>query len=387
MRFNSGNRDGKDSKRSYSRSNSSESRRFNESKTQSRGQRTRFSKSSDDDDEERPRRSNKFGEKRGKPFEKSRPSYRKSNRFDEQDDEFKPKFKSNNRKASRRDEQDNGFKNKFKSDNRRKRFDDDEPQYNRKPSFRKSAKSNNTEFTADEGIRINRYIANAGVCSRRDAEQYITAGVITINGKIITDLSTKVHYGDVVKFNNAPLMPEKKTYILLNKPKDYVTTTDDPHAEKTVMDLIGDAGKNRVYPVGRLDRATTGLLLLTNDGDLAEHLCHPKYNKQKIYQVTLDRKMTEEDIEKMLTGIELEDGLAKADDIEYCNPEDLCEVGVMIHSGKNRIIRRMFESMKYKVKKLDRVYYAGLTKKGLPRGKWRFLTEQEITMLKRGTYN
>lgn len=371
MRFNSENRNGREGQRSYSRPNSSESKRFNESKSQSGRQRTRFGKSSNNDDEELLRRSNKFGDKRGKSFEQSRPNFRKSNRYDERDDEFKPKFKSDS----------------YKSDKRTKRFGNDELQYNRKPSYRKPARSKNTEFTEDEGIRINRYIANAGVCSRRDAEQYITAGVITINGKIITDLSTKVHYGDVVKFNNAPLMPEKKTYILLNKPKDYVTTTEDPHAEKTVMDLIGDAGKNRVYPVGRLDRATTGLLLLTNDGDLAEHLCHPKYNKQKIYQVTLDRKMAEDDIEKMLTGIELEDGLAKADDIEYCNPDDLCEVGVMIHSGKNRIIRRMFESMKYKVKKLDRVYYAGLTKKGLPRGKWRFLTDQEITMLKRGTYN
>ena len=243
-----------------------------------------------------------------------------------------------------------------------------------------------SKYKEVDGIRLNRYIANAGVCSRRDAEQYILAGVITINGKVVTELATKVHYGDVVKFNNAPLMPERKTYILLNKPKDYVTTTEDPHAEKTVMDLIGDAGKNRVYPVGRLDRATTGLLLLTNDGDLAEHLCHPKYNKQKIYHVTLDRKVAEEDIEKLVNGIVLEDGMANADEIEYCNPENLAEVGVVIHNGRNRIVRRMFEALKYRVKKLDRVYYAGLTKKNLPRGKWRFLTEKEIAMLKRGTY-
>ena len=208
-----------------------------------------------------------------------------------------------------------------------------------------------SRYTEDDGVRLNRYIANAGVCSRRDAEQYILAGVITINGKVVTELATKVHYGDVVKFNNAPLMPERKTYILLNKPKDYVTTTEDPHAEKTVMDLIGDACKNRVYPVGRLDRATTGLLLLTNDGDLADHLCHPKYNKQKIYHVTLDRKVTEEDIEKLMTGVELEDGLATADEIEYCNPENYAEVGVVIHNGRNRIVRRMFEALKYKVNK------------------------------------
>lgn len=375
MRFTSENKNGRGAQRGHSRPNSSESKRFNESKSQSRGQRTRFEKSSDynNNDEDRPRRNNKFGETRGKSFDSAHRKFSKPNRFNDRDDEFKPKFKNGNRNQG----------------NRTSNFDDEEYQYARtkKPSFRKSSKNTNTTFTEDEGIRLNRYIANAGVCSRRDAEQYITAGVITINGKIVTELSTKVHYGDVVKFNNAPLMPEKKTYILLNKPKDYVTTTDDPHAEKTVMDLIGDAGKNRVYPVGRLDRATTGLLLLTNDGDLAEHLCHPKYNKQKIYQVTLDRKISNEDIEKMLTGIELEDGPAKADDIEYCNPDDLCEVGVMIHSGRNRIIRRMFEALKYKVKKLDRVYYAGLTKKGLPRGKWRFLTDQEITMLKRGTYN
>lgn len=237
-----------------------------------------------------------------------------------------------------------------------------------------------------EGTRLNRYIANAGICSRRDADKFIEAGVISINGKIVTELGTKVFYGDVVKFNDQPLMPEKKTYILLNKPKDYVTTLEDPHAEKTVMDLIGSAGKQRVYPVGRLDKSTTGLLLMTNDGDLTEKLSHPKYNKKKVYQATLDKVITQADMQKLFDGVTLEDGLIKADDIEYCNPDDKCEVGIVIHSGKNRVIRRMFEHLGYKVKKLDRVYYAGLTKKNLPRGKWRFLTDAEISMLKRGTY-
>jgi len=353
MRFNSEkNEGGRSGRQNHSGSNNSRSRRYNDSNPQSRGQRKHFGNQerSDEDFEHRPRpkKSHNYNDR----------LTHKYNRF-ENDDDFKPKYKKQHPASGK------PFHKDFNSKN----------------------KNDNSGFGDDEGIRLNRYIANAGVCSRRDAEQYITAGVITINGKVVTELATKVHYGDVVKFNNAPLMPEKKTYILLNKPKDYVTTTDDPHAEKTVMDLIGDASKNRVYPVGRLDRSTTGLLLLTNDGDLAEHLCHPRYNKQKIYQVTLDKKVEIEDIEKLLNGIELEDGPAKADEVEYCNPEDHREVGVVIHSGRNRIVRRMFESLGYKVKKLDRVYYAGLTKKNLPRGKWRFLTEKEIVMLKRGTYN
>ncbi len=379
MRFTSGNQGGRNYSNKNSKPYSSESKRYDESKSQSRGQRSRFGKphSSNEEDEDRPRRNSKFSDRQHK-----RPEGNGSSRFDE-GREFKPRFNQGNRKRNSNHDE---FGNEEYSQRPRKEFrHEDNGKF--RQGFGNKGKRRETSFTEDEGVRLNKYIANAGVCSRRDAEQYITAGVVTINGKVVTELATKVHYGDVVKFNNAPLMPEKKTYILLNKPKDYVTTTDDPHATKTVMDLIGDAGKNRVYPVGRLDRATTGLLLLTNDGDLAEHLCHPRYNKQKIYQATLDHKITPEDIEKLINGVELEDGLAKADDIDYCNPDDPCEVGIVIHSGRNRIVRRMFESINYKVKKLDRVYYAGLTKKNLPRGKWRFLTEKEIVMLKRGTYN
>lgn len=362
MRFNSENRNGQRNGRNNFRPNSSDSR----SQGGKSGFRQRKPYGQNSDDNENEHRSNHFDSSReqrtGQHGQSRRPSNRNNDGQKPWDSNRKPRFQHQS-------DSDDTRRNSYK---RQRNYDNE---YRGKSAYKE-----------DDSVRLNRYIANAGVCSRRDADQYIAAGVITVNGKVVTELGTKVHYGDVVKFNNAPLMPERKTYILLNKPKDYVTTTEDPHAEKTVMDLIGDSIKNRVYPVGRLDRATTGLLLLTNDGDLAEHLCHPKYNKQKIYQVTLDRKVESEDIEKILCGIELEDGMANADEIEYCNPENPCEVGVVIHSGRNRIVRRMFEALKYKVKKLDRVYYAGLTKKNLPRGKWRFLTDQEVAMLKRGTY-
>lgn len=236
-----------------------------------------------------------------------------------------------------------------------------------------------------DGDRLNKYIAKAGICSRREADKYIEAGLVSINGKVITELGTKVLFGDKVRLNEELIMPEKNTYIILNKPKDYVTTLDDPHAKKKVVDLI--SCKERVYPVGRLDKATTGLLLLTNDGELTEQLAHPKNNKKKIYQVSLDKNAQPEDLQKLLIGITLEDGPIKVDAITYCDPEDKRELGVEIHSGRNRIIRRIFEHLGYKVKKLDRVYYAGLTKKNLPRGKWRFLSEKEVVMLKRGLYD
>ncbi len=236
-------------------------------------------------------------------------------------------------------------------------------------------------------VRLNRYLANAGICSRREADKYIESGIVTINGKVITELGTKVKYGDEVKFNDAPLVPEKKTYILLNKPKDYVTTLDDPHAKKTVIDLIKNGCNVRVYPVGRLDKATTGLLLLTNDGELAEFLAHPRNNKKKIYQATLDRAAKTDDLQKLYDGVNLDDGPVKADEITFTDKLDKREIGIEIHSGRNRIVRRMFEHLGYKVKKLDRVYFAGLTKKNLPRGKWRFLSEKEVIMLKRGIYS
>jgi 23S rRNA pseudouridine2605 synthase len=235
-------------------------------------------------------------------------------------------------------------------------------------------------------IRLNRFIANSGVCSRRDADEHITNGHITVNGKLITDLGTKVTYDDDVRYKNKRLSSEKKVYILMNKPKDYVTTVDDPHAEHTVLDLIGDGCTERVYPVGRLDKATTGVLLLTNDGDLAGKLTHPKYKRKKIYHVFLDTPVTKNDLFKITEGVELDGVTVIADAISYADPDDKSQIGIELHSGQNRVIRRMFETLGYKVKKLDRVYFAGLTKKNVQRGKWRFLTDKEVTMLKRGIF-
>lgn len=231
-------------------------------------------------------------------------------------------------------------------------------------------------------MRLNRFIANAGVCSRREADTYIQAGMVTINGKIITELGTKVLPGDEVKFDGTILNAEKKVYLLLNKPKNFVTTTDDPHADKIVMDLVKDACSERIYPVGRLDRNTTGLLLFTNDGDLSKRLTHPSHAMKKVYQVSLDKVVSVDHLQQIADGIELEDGKIIADAISYIDNEDKSEVGIEIHSGRNRIVRRIFEHFGYRVKKLDRVLFAGLTKKNLPRGKYRFLTEKEIQFLK-----
>lgn len=237
-----------------------------------------------------------------------------------------------------------------------------------------------------QAIRLNKYIANSGICSRRDADKYIESGLVEVNGKVICELGSKVSPEDVVKFNGKIIKTEKKIYILLNKPKDYITTLDDPHAEKTVMHLIKGACKERVYPVGRLDRNTTGVLLLTNDGDLAKKLTHPSNRKKKIYHVHLTSKLQSEDMMKIANGFELEDGFIQADSINYTDPVDKKQVGIEIHSGRNRIIRRIFEHLGYKISKLDRVYFAGLTKKNLQKGQWRLLTEQEISILKMGSY-
>jgi 23S rRNA pseudouridine2605 synthase len=235
-------------------------------------------------------------------------------------------------------------------------------------------------------IRLNRFIANSGACSRRDADEHIKNGNVTVNGRLVTDMGTKVTYDDDVRLRNKKLSAEKKVYILMNKPKDYVTTVEDPHAEHTVLDLIGDGCTERVYPVGRLDKATTGVLLLTNDGDLTGKLTHPKYKRKKIYHVWLDHPVTKNDLFKLTEGIELEGENIAADAIAYADTEDKSQIGIELHSGQNRVIRRMFESIGYKVKKLDRVYFAGLTKKNLKRGKWRFLTDKEVSMLKRGIF-
>lgn len=245
---------------------------------------------------------------------------------------------------------------------------------------RKSQKSDSSSATG--AVRLNKYIANAGICSRREADDLITAGVISINGEIVTELGTKVMPGDEVKFHEQTLRTEKPVYVLLNKPKDFITTTDDPQERKTVMNLVHDACKERILPVGRLDRNTTGLLLFTNDGDLTKKLTHPSGNITKIYTVELDRNITRDDMQRALDGIELEDGIAALDAIEYDVSGEKNIVGVELHSGRNRVVRRIFEAMDYKVKKLDRVMFAGLTKKDLPRGRWRFLTEMEVNSLK-----
>ncbi len=269
--------------------------------------------------------------------------------------------------------------------------------YNRRPrtagynphakySMKKQIEYKEKHYDPDEPIRLNKYLANAGVCSRREADDFIQAGVVKVNGEIVTELGTKVKRTDIVLFHDQQINIEKKVYVLLNKPKDYVTTSDDPQNRKTVMDLVKGACRERIYPVGRLDRNTTGVLLLTNDGELATKLTHPQYLKKKIYHVHLDKNVTAADIKQIADGIMLEDGEIHADAIEYASETDRKQVGIEIHSGRNRIVRRIFEHLGYKVIRLDRVYFAGLTKKNVRRGDWRFLTEQEVSMLWMGAF-
>ena len=248
-------------------------------------------------------------------------------------------------------------------------------------SKKKQLEFNRLNGPADGMLRLNKYIANSGVCSRREADKLIADSQIMVNGITITEVGTKVSKDDDVRLDGARLMAEAKVYLLMNKPKDFVTTLDDPTGRKTVMDLIGDACSERIYPVGRLDRATTGVLLFTNDGNLTKKLTHPSYERKKIYHVHLDRVITKDELTRIAEGIELEDGVIQADEISYVDAKDKSQVGIEIHSGKNRIVRRIFEHLGYEVQKLDRVYFAGLTKKNLPRGKFRFLTQKEINIL------
>ena len=305
----------------------------------------------------------------------------------------------------------------FGEDKPRRRFGD-RPAADRKQGFsRKPFRKKDAEFSreSDEGInrmisrrpqidehkysdfdeaatpikdevRLNKFIANSGVCSRREADTLIQAGVVTVNGEVVTELGTKVNiYTDDIRFNGERLKGEEKVYIVMNKPKGFVTTASDPHAEKTVMELLKGCDA-RVFPVGRLDKNTTGVLMFTNDGEIAERLTHPSYDKKKIYQVILDREVSKEDFDNILSGITLADGEVKADELEYIDEGDHRKMGIEIHSGKNRIVRRIFESLGYDVRALDRVYFAGLTKKGLKKGEWRFLTEGEVNILKMGAY-
>ena len=257
---------------------------------------------------------------------------------------------------------------------------------NAKYSMKKQIEYKDILTDPDEPIRLNKFLANAGICSRREADEFITAGVVSVNGVVVTELGTKVKRTDEIKFHDQPVNIERKVYVLLNKPKDCVTTSDDPQERKTVMDFVKGACKERIYPVGRLDRNTTGVLLLTNDGDLASKLTHPKYLKKKIYHVYCDKNVTKADLDQIVSGITLDDGEIHADAVSYASETDKSQVGIEIHSGKNRIVRRIFEALGYRVIKLDRVYFAGLTKKGLRRGDWRYLTEQEVNMLRMGSF-
>ena len=268
--------------------------------------------------------------------------------------------------------------------NNQRRTSDYNP--NAKYNFQKQLKYKEVLADPNEPIRLNKFLSNAGVCSRREADEFIQAGAVKVNDQVVTELGTKITRQDIVTFNDQQVQIESKVYIVLNKPKNCVTTSDDPQERLTVMDLVKNACHERIYPVGRLDRNTTGVLLLTNDGDLASKLTHPSFKKKKIYHVWLDKNVSVEDMEKIANGLELEDGEIHADAISYANEEDKSQVGIEIHSGRNRIVRRIFESLGYHVVKLDRVYFAGLTKKNLGRGKWRYLTEREVNALRMGAF-
>lgn len=357
-------------------------------------------KSSYEQRSDRPTQSRRDDERAGKSFNSNRGSNPRSgnDRRSEHGDERRGNQRFDRDNRSERDSR-GGFRNRDdRSDSRstnrsfspysrersNERFNrnDDGSRAPRKLQLEKAKTVNSSGE-----VRLNRFLANAGLCSRREADTLIQTGLVQINGQIVTELGVKVKPGDEVKFNNSIVRRERKVYILLNKPKDYITSADDPEKRHTVFELIKDACPERVFPVGRLDRNTTGVLLFTNDGDLADMLMHPKYSKKKIYHVFLDKKLRPDDYGTIAAGVELEDGFVKPDAVEYVSAEDHSQVGIEIHSGKNRIVRRIFEHLGYRVDKLDRVYFAGLTKKNLPRGRWRFLTDYEVSMLKKGNFN
>lgn len=334
----------------------------------------------------RPRYNNNNGDRPQRPYNNKgfRPRY---NNNGEDGGDFQPRQygdrpqrpRYNNNNAGGR----GGYGNPYGRPQRQRSADYDP---NAKYSKKKQIEYKEQFVDPNEPIRLNKFLANAGVCSRREADEFITAGVVSVNGEVVTELGTKIKRGDEVKFHDQTVSIERKIYIVLNKPKDTVTTSDDPQARKTVMDLVKGACDERIYPVGRLDRNTTGVLLLTNDGDLASKLTHPKYLKKKIYQVHLDKNLTKADMEQIAAGITLDDGEIHADAIEYTDETKKSDIGIEIHSGKNRIVRRIFESLGYKVMKLDRVFFAGLTKKGLRRGEWRYLSEAEVNYLRMGSF-
>lgn len=312
--------------------------------------------------------------------------YKKEDRYKRNDD---PSNKKRGERPFKKRERFNPAEKNSSSE----RYSDEQRYQKVESNKKKRPRTKNSENTdrpayqpdriTNDLIRLNRYIANAGICSRRKADELIEAGVITINGEVVTSLGTKVNpMKDEVRYNGERLKREKLVYVLLNKPKDYITTTDDPQERKTVMHLVQKASKERIYPIGRLDRNTTGLLLMTNDGELAEKLSHPRNNITKIYHVELNKNLSQGDFNKIEYGLELEDGIIKPDSVSYIQGAGKNEVGIQIHSGKNRIVRRIFEHLQYDVIKLDRVIYANLTKKDLPRGRWRHLEEKEVIQLK-----
>jgi len=340
-------------------------------------------------DGDRPAEDRRFSDRPKRRFDGDRPaedrrfSDRPKRRFDGDRPAEDRRFSD---RPKRRFDGDRPAEDRRFSDRPKRRFDGDRPVRNPKPRAEEYVpKPRRATAEENESIRLNKFIANSGICSRREADDYIVAGLITVNGQIITELGTKIKATDDVRFNGERLHGEEKVYILMNKPKDFVTTVTDPNAEKTVLDLVAGKCPQRVYPVGRLDKATTGVLLLTNDGELSDKLTHPSNRVRKIYHVFLDKNLSKSDFDKILEGVELEDGPMFADALSFID-EDESQVGLEIHSGRNRVVRRMFEALGYKVKKLDRVLFAGLTKKGLRRGQWRFLTEQEVALLKMGQF-
>lgn len=382
---------------------------------QERPYRPRYNNPSEENGEERQWRPRSYNRGENAPYRqegynRNRPSQRSydNNRYynernyGNQDENSYEEYTSYGNRPNYRPQGNGGYgERRFQSPRRPSGFNRQGGGYNRsrsnfggRPGFNPNANYSQKkqieykEYNVDPDalIRLNKYLANAGICSRREADEYIQAGEVAVNGTVITELGTKVKRSDEVTFRGQKVVIEKKTYVLLNKPKDCVTTVDDPQERKTVMDIVKGACRERIYPVGRLDRNTTGVLLLTNDGELASKLTHPQFLKKKVYQVTLDRVISKEDLDKIATGITLDDGEIKADAVGYSNEADKRQVGIEIHSGRNRIVRRIFESLGYRVVKLDRVLFAGLTKKGLRRGDWRFLTEAEVNMLRMGAF-
>lgn len=409
-RFNQGTESGEHPQRPYS-SDRPYRPRFSNNENGERPYRPRFTNNENGDRPQRPYgnsrpygNNNNGGERPYRPRfannengERPQRPYGNDNNGGERP--YRPRFNSGNGERPQRPYGNNAGRPRFNQNgegrgnygnnrggynNRPRRSADYDP--NAKYSKKKQIEYKEQFVDPNEPIRLNKFLANAGVCSRREADEFITAGVVSVNGEVVTELGTKIKRGDEVKFHDQPVSIERKIYILLNKPKDTVTTSDDPQARRTVMDLVKGACEERIYPVGRLDRNTTGVLLLTNDGDLASKLTHPKYLKKKIYHVHLDKNLTKADMEQIAAGIQLDDGEIHADAISYTDEAKKDDIGIEIHSGKNRIVRRIFETLGYKVVKLDRVFFAGLTKKGLRRGEWRYLTEAEVNFLRMGSF-